>query len=56
MNKLIFEWDSIKAELNYAKHKITFEEAKSVFYDENAILIADPDHSNMNEDWFIMLD
>ena len=31
MDELIFEWASVKAELNYAKHKVTFEEAKSVF-------------------------
>ena len=55
MDELIFEWDPVKAELNYTKHKVTFEEAKSVFYDENAILIADPDHSSMDEDRFIML-
>ena len=55
MNEIIFEWDPAKAELNYTKHKVTFEEAKSVFYDENAILIADPDHSSMEEDRFIML-
>ena len=48
MNKIIFEWDPVKAELNYTKHKVTF-------YDENAILIADPDHSSMDEDRFIML-
>ena len=41
--------------LNCAKHKVTFEEAKTVFYDENAVLIADPDHSNIDEDRFIML-
>ena len=55
MDGIIFEWDPVKAELNYTKHKVTFEEAKSVFYDENAILIADPDHSSMDEDRFIML-
>ena len=55
MNEIIFEWDSIKAELNLAKHKVSFEEAKSVFYDENAILIADPDHSSLEEDRFIIL-
>ena len=38
MDEIIFEWDPVKAELNYTKHKVTFEEAKSVFYDENAIL------------------
>ena len=55
MDDLIFEWDSVKAELNYAKHKVTFEEAKSVFYDENAVLIAAPDHSTLDEDRFIIL-
>ena len=38
MGEVIFEWDSVKADLNYAKHKVTFEEAKTVFYDENAVL------------------
>ena len=55
MGEIIFEWDSVKADLNYAKHKVTFEEAKTVFYDENAVLIADPDHSHIDEDRFIML-
>jgi len=55
MDELFFEWDPIKAELNLAKHKISFEEARSVFYDENAILIADPDHSSLEEDRFILL-
>ena len=55
MDEIIFEWDPVKAELNYAKHKVTFEEAKTVFYDENAVLIADPDHSSLDEDRFIML-
>ena len=55
MDTIIFEWDPVKADLNYAKHKVTFEEAKTVFYDENAVLIADPDHSNIDEDRFIML-
>ena len=55
MDSIICEWDPVKADLNYAKHKVTFEEAKTVFYDENAILIADPDHSNIDEDRFIML-
>ena len=36
------------------KYKITFEEAKTIFDDENARLIYDPDHSE-NEDRFIML-
>jgi len=32
-----FEWDSIKADSNTKKHGISFEEAKSVFYDELAV-------------------
>ena len=52
MGEIIFEWDSVKADLNYAKHKVTFEEAKTVFYDENAVLIADPDHSHIDYAWF----
>lgn len=55
MVDIVFEWDSIKADLNYAKHKVTFEEAKSVFYDENAVLISDPEHSEYEEDRFLLL-
>ena len=38
-----FEWDPEKAEMNLKKHNVSFEEAKTVFYDPNAKLIADPD-------------
>lgn len=38
-----FDWDSEKAEINLKKHGISFDEAKTVFYDPNAKLIADPD-------------
>lgn len=55
MDEIIFEWDPVKAQLNLAKHKVSFEEAKSVFYDDNAVLIADPDHSSMDEDRFLIL-
>jgi uncharacterized DUF497 family protein len=37
MKNIRFEWDTHKNKSNYLKHKITFEEAKSVFFDENAI-------------------
>ena len=49
-----FVWDDDKAAANYAKHGVTFEEARSVFYDEHARLIADPDHSE-DEDRFLIL-
>ncbi len=54
MNSLRFEWESRKASANLKKHGISFEEAKSVFYDERARLISDPDHSE-DEDRFILL-
>ena len=49
-----FYWDPEKAEINLKKHNVSFEEAKTVFYDPNAKLIADPDHSE-EEDRFIIL-
>ena len=49
-----FEWDPNKNEINKQKHKISFEEAQTVFYDEYAILFDDPDHSD-KEDRFIIL-
>ena len=54
MTKLNFEWDPDKAEANRKKHKIAFEEAVSVFSDENALVIPDPDHST-DEDRFVLL-
>jgi len=54
MSSLRFEWEPRKASANLKKHGISFEEAKSVFYDENAKLISDPDHSE-DEDRFILL-
>lgn len=54
MSDLHFEWDSRKAAANERKHGVGFEEAKSVFSDERAKLIDDPDHSE-DEDRFILL-
>ncbi len=51
---LKFEWDKHKAALNKRKHGISFEEATTVFYDEDALEFDDPDHSE-DEDRFIML-
>jgi len=49
-----FSWNSVKNSSNQRKHNITFDEAKTVFYDDNARLIHDPDHS-MDEERFIIL-
>lgn len=54
MSKLLFIWDEGKARANERKHGVTFDEAKTVFYDDNAELIGDPDHSS-HEDRFVML-
>ena len=45
MNGIQFEWDENKNAINRRKHSVSFEEAETVFYDENALLIPDPDHS-----------
>ncbi|MEH0691078.1 BrnT family toxin [Vibrio cholerae] len=54
MSYLSFEWDINKAESNKRKHDVTFEEAQSVFYDEFARVIPDPDGS-IGEERFIIL-
>ena len=54
MNDLSFEWDDRKAAANIKKHGVSFDEAKSVFVDERAKLIDDPDHSD-DEDRFVLL-
>ena len=54
MNHLIFEWDDKKNASNLKKHGVSFDEAKTVFTDQFARLIADPDHSD-DEDRFILL-
>ena len=40
-----FEWDEIKAAQNVRKHRVTFDDAASVFLDSLAYTFADPDHS-----------
>jgi uncharacterized DUF497 family protein len=46
---LIFTWDSKKNKTNKSKHKVTFEDAESCFFDPMHILINDPDHSQDEE-------
>lgn len=54
MSSIRFEWDPKKAQANLRKHKVSFEDAQSVFSDERALLIDDPDHSE-EEDRFVLL-
>lgn len=49
-----FSWDANKNRANKRKHSISFEEALTEFYDEDALLISDDDHS-LEEDRFVMM-
>jgi len=51
---LRFEWDTRKDRSNRKKHGISFAEAQTVFLDEQALLIDDPEHSE-DEDRFVLM-
>ena len=48
-----FELDPAKAAINLKKHKVSFEEAASVFGDSMALTFPDPDHSFGEERWLV---
>ena len=52
---VLFEWDENKNVINIKKHKISFEEASTAFYDDDAIIIDDPDHSDDLEERFLLI-
>ena len=54
MDEIQFSWDARKATNNLQKHKVSFEDASTVFSDVNARLIHDPDHSS-TEDRFVLI-
>ena len=54
MTKLTFEWDNKKNQINKKRHGVSFEEAKSVFYDENAIQFWDEEHSDTEERYLLL--
>ena len=49
-----FDWDQVKANANLQKHGVTFEDARSVFFDEFAVQFFDEDHSS-EEERFLLL-
>ena len=49
-----FEWDEEKNQFNFAKHKVYFEEAATVFDDVNAIYDFDKSHSTYEERFIII--
>ncbi|MBW1728839.1 MAG: BrnT family toxin [Deltaproteobacteria bacterium] len=54
MKSISFSWDDRKNLANQKKHRVSFDEAQSIFYNEHAIEYYDPDHSE-SEDRFLML-
>lgn len=54
MDMIKFEWDENKNRTNQHKHGISFDEAKTVFYDEEALVRDDPEHSEEEERFIIL--
>lgn len=54
MCEIRFQWDENKNKSNQRKHQISFDEAASVFYDVEAIVIDDPEHSEGEERYIIL--
>ncbi len=54
MDEIRFAWDKRKNQQNQRKHRVSFEEAETVFYDDWAILVEDEDPDEP-EDRFVML-
>ena len=54
MSTLRIEWDPRKAALNLKKHGVSFDDAQTVFSDERARLIDDPDHSDVEERFLLL--
>ena len=52
--EMVFEWDENKNRNNRMKHGISFKEAATVFYDSDAIMFDDPDHSYGEERFLIL--
>jgi len=54
MKTILFEWNENKNIINIKKHGVCFEEAKTVFFDDYAILFDDPIHSKGEERFLII--
>lgn len=54
MDNSEFEWDEEKAESNLKKHRVSFDEAATIFNDPNIATISDPDHSE-HEDRYVSI-
>ena len=49
-----FEWDPVKAKLNFNKHRLDFERAATVFMDPLALTIPDDEHSETEARWITL--
>ena len=54
MSNIDFAWDARKSSANLKKHGVSFEEAQTVFLDDRARLMPDPEHST-HEHRFVLL-
>jgi len=54
MDELRFEWDPAKDAENQEKHGVSFDEAKTTFFDDFARVIADPEHSDLEERYILL--
>jgi uncharacterized protein len=54
MPPIRFEWHAAKAAANLRQHGVSFDEAETVFSDDSALVLDDPDHSD-EEDRFLLL-
>lgn len=54
VDDLRFDWDPAKARQNVRKHGVAFDEAQTAFADEDAILVEDPEHSSLEERFYLL--
>jgi len=54
MGDLFFQWDKGKERANWRKHRVSFEEAASVFRDRYAIMLMDEVHSQTEDRWIML--
>lgn len=52
MNRVYFEWDDSKDELNYEKHNVTFFEAQQAFFDPQRVIALDLEHSHSEKRYY----
>jgi uncharacterized protein len=54
MDNTLFNWDPDKAKINLKEHNVSFEEAKTVFWDDDALILYDLEHSEKEERFLLL--